>query len=324
MFGMGWFEILVILVLALVVLGPEKLPGIARTAGKMMRQLRRATSDLRQAIDLEGMRGDLALERPRGRDPYAGLADEESSWSARSKDSDLKASMDGHDPDEDSFEGSFPVHRHHGDLYTPPASLEAARRSPAAAGYGVQGQRRAITGAIEAVPIADLALDPHAVHVAAVNTPALHLLGGVREVPVQGGIAARLAELEAERRRAATPKIKAVAMAPVEASGVEGAQIRRAAIVAPPLALLGGVKAVALKIPEGLLATHAAIEGSIEGPTEEEPVEASPLEGAPLESPVEAAAGGPLPEVDGDPFVDAGFEEPEVAVHAAVVEERAR
>jgi Tat protein translocase TatB subunit len=46
MFGIGTPELLVILVVALVVLGPERLPEIARAVGKAMAELRRATSGL--------------------------------------------------------------------------------------------------------------------------------------------------------------------------------------------------------------------------------------------------------------------------------------
>lgn len=53
MFGMSFAEIGVILVLALVLLGPEKLPEVARTAGKALREVRKASNLLRDAIMLE-------------------------------------------------------------------------------------------------------------------------------------------------------------------------------------------------------------------------------------------------------------------------------
>lgn len=46
MFGIGTSELLVILVVALIVLGPKRLPEVARTLGKGLAELRRATSGL--------------------------------------------------------------------------------------------------------------------------------------------------------------------------------------------------------------------------------------------------------------------------------------
>ena len=54
MLNLGTGEVLVILVVALVVLGPEKLPGAARQAGRWLGELRRVSSgfqaELRDAL----------------------------------------------------------------------------------------------------------------------------------------------------------------------------------------------------------------------------------------------------------------------------------
>lgn len=68
MFGLSFWEITLILVVALLFLGPKRLPGLAKSIGKGLRELRRASSDLRSAIEepleevrrpLEELRGDL-------------------------------------------------------------------------------------------------------------------------------------------------------------------------------------------------------------------------------------------------------------------------
>jgi len=53
MFGIGMTEMLLIAALALVVLGPKKLPELARSLGKGFAEFKRATNELKSAIDLE-------------------------------------------------------------------------------------------------------------------------------------------------------------------------------------------------------------------------------------------------------------------------------
>jgi len=53
MFGIGGAELLIILIVALLVLGPEKLPGLARSLGKGMGELRRISTDFQRALNVE-------------------------------------------------------------------------------------------------------------------------------------------------------------------------------------------------------------------------------------------------------------------------------
>lgn len=53
MFGIGSTELLVILVVALIVIGPSKLPQIARGVGKAFGEFKRASNDLKRTIDHE-------------------------------------------------------------------------------------------------------------------------------------------------------------------------------------------------------------------------------------------------------------------------------
>ena len=58
MFNVGGGEIIVILLLALIVLGPERLPDTAKKVGRFMAEIRRMTSgfqeEVRSAMDLDG------------------------------------------------------------------------------------------------------------------------------------------------------------------------------------------------------------------------------------------------------------------------------
>ncbi len=53
LFGIGPLEILVILIVALIIFGPEKLPEISRTIGKTVRGFRKAASDLTAQVTRE-------------------------------------------------------------------------------------------------------------------------------------------------------------------------------------------------------------------------------------------------------------------------------
>ncbi len=59
MFNLGMGEIIVILAIALIVLGPSQLPKMATSIGKAMREFRKATLDIREEIDK-----DDAIARP--------------------------------------------------------------------------------------------------------------------------------------------------------------------------------------------------------------------------------------------------------------------
>jgi len=70
MFGLGFGEILIILVLALLLLGPSKLPEAAKQLGKGLRDFRKATDDLKQQFEGE-LYSDARSQRPRAAAPAA-------------------------------------------------------------------------------------------------------------------------------------------------------------------------------------------------------------------------------------------------------------
>ena len=60
MFDVGFWELAIIAVIALLVIGPERLPKAARTAGLWVGKARRMVTDVKADIDREIREGDLA------------------------------------------------------------------------------------------------------------------------------------------------------------------------------------------------------------------------------------------------------------------------
>lgn len=59
MFGIGPMELIVIVVVALLIFGPQRLPEFARTLGKGLAEFRRASNELRQTLALDELEHDL-------------------------------------------------------------------------------------------------------------------------------------------------------------------------------------------------------------------------------------------------------------------------
>jgi TatA/E family protein of Tat protein translocase len=53
MFSIGGWEMLLIAVVALLVFGPKRLPELARSLGRGLAELRRASNDLRRSVDFD-------------------------------------------------------------------------------------------------------------------------------------------------------------------------------------------------------------------------------------------------------------------------------
>lgn len=53
MFGIGMPEMLLILAVALIVIGPKKLPDLAKSLGRAMGEFKKATSEIKQSISVD-------------------------------------------------------------------------------------------------------------------------------------------------------------------------------------------------------------------------------------------------------------------------------
>ena len=64
MFNIGTGEMIMIAVVALLVLGPQRLPELARGIGKFIREFRRQTDDVRNVVEREFYRMDNEVMNP--------------------------------------------------------------------------------------------------------------------------------------------------------------------------------------------------------------------------------------------------------------------
>lgn len=100
----GAFEILAILIVALVVFGPNKLPELARSVGKGLRELRRFQTHLRAQLDDVFAEPPPTVKRPGARDsdhpegPERPDAAEDQEGSEESRESEIVRETEPPDP----------------------------------------------------------------------------------------------------------------------------------------------------------------------------------------------------------------------------------
>ena len=64
MFDIGFWELIVVAIVALLVVGPDRLPGLARETGSWIGKLRRAINNTRQELERElQLNGQTGLEQ---------------------------------------------------------------------------------------------------------------------------------------------------------------------------------------------------------------------------------------------------------------------
>ena len=119
MFNLGAGEIAVILIVALLLLGPDKLPELARGIGKFVREFRRQTDEVRTVVEREFYKMDqevFAEEQPKRIEPPAS-----SEAAPAEPETSAAASTEG-----ELAPPTYPS------VFPPPDGVVAAKPSPAA------------------------------------------------------------------------------------------------------------------------------------------------------------------------------------------------
>ena len=103
MFGMGPTEIILILALALIVIGPKKLPDLAKSLGRALGEFKKAASDFKDTVSMESTLNEVKDEfkeiKDKVREPFS------MNSAADNKASDTESASKTDDTDSGSTSG---------------------------------------------------------------------------------------------------------------------------------------------------------------------------------------------------------------------------
>ncbi len=131
MFGIGMPEMLLICAVALIVIGPKKLPDLAKSLGRAFGEFKKATSDLKESLEVDTDLGDVSKpfdeitdDIKHSLDSPADPIENESSESDPPEDNDDKQGGEPVEPDSTDSIETDTSEDNDTDTDTPPESVE--------------------------------------------------------------------------------------------------------------------------------------------------------------------------------------------------------
>ena len=144
MFEIGWSELVVVAVVAILVVGPKELPGMLRTVGKTIGNLRRMAGDFQRQFDQALKEAELDQVRKEVKAPFQPLEDARRSAEAFQKqvsDSVRELEVDPADAETPALPAATTPSPGQPSASTPPASP-----SPPAPALPVPAKEASATG----------------------------------------------------------------------------------------------------------------------------------------------------------------------------------
>src|SRR5215469_1048284 len=120
--SLGWPEIMLILVVALIIFGPRKLPELGKTLGESLAQFRRASEDFKRTWESEVEYEKARIDSPKPADTSYSYAQESSAATTSEGSPAVVSAVPTAPPD-----GTVPTH----DAAPQTSSLEPATAQPA-------------------------------------------------------------------------------------------------------------------------------------------------------------------------------------------------